>query len=332
MEYWPETDDTLEIPKSIAFNIPPFEQFEDRFMSMKNNLTDYFSSSTAYNYRTRKITTQKIEQEEKLKEKLTLNETLSRWKWYSENWNSEKYFHESTGRPGLQDSRYVVKLPTREGNWKRETEIELIDAWLELAETNGILTWMAHGTLLSWFWGRSLFPWDKDSDFQIDASQLPELWKLNNTFTDNGRFFLDINPNSVYRTYNRQDVNRIDARVIDTLTGMYLDITALSKSKPNFKWVYCKSPHYYSYEDIYPLSLTVLEGIKILRPNKVVEMLEKEYKVKGTTIPYWRDGVTRGKVYYWDDAFLEWTLQNPGGINGSLGQNDGQPPQRRMIV
>ncbi|KAJ3127690.1 hypothetical protein HK098_005926 [Nowakowskiella sp. JEL0407] len=267
----------------------------------------------------------RMTQEKKYKEETTLDQMLEKWDVYSNNkvGVKYKYFHES--KEWWQDARFQVKLPKSERNLKRQYESEIVRAWMDFANKYGIITWTSHGNMLSWYWGRSQFPWDKDTDFQMAASQLPELWRLNGTFSENGRFFIDVNPHSAFRYPQRAESNKIDARVIDTHSGMYMDLTVLAKLKGQ---VLCKSPHFYVHDDIFPLKSTIFEGIVIWRPNHALMLLRREYRKGALKTPHY----AYKKHYWWDDAILDWTTVNPGGKGGSLGQNEGQPPQRRMQI
>lgn len=43
----------------------------------------------------------------------------------------------------------------------------LIRTWLSFTRKTGITTWIAHGSLLSWYWNGIAFPWDNDIDVQV---------------------------------------------------------------------------------------------------------------------------------------------------------------------
>ena len=51
----------------------------------------------------------------------------------------------------------------------------LIKNYLNFARENGIITWIAHGSLLSWYWNGIAFPWDTDIDVQMPISELYKL-------------------------------------------------------------------------------------------------------------------------------------------------------------
>ena len=64
-------------------------------------------------------------------------------------WES-KYFHEPSGYEIHYDSRYhrgVVSYPER-----RDSLIHMIRAYLVFFQEEGLETWLAHGTLLGWWW------------------------------------------------------------------------------------------------------------------------------------------------------------------------------------
>lgn len=146
--------------------------------------------------------------------------------------------------------------------------------------------WIAHGTLLAWFWNQKIFPFDTDIDIQVTLWGLNQLWGLNGTVFEN-KFLLDVNPNSHIRGLtNRQpyDLNVIDARFIDMDTGNFIDITAITSimsqggRRRKDAYLSCKSPHYYRYDELFPLTKTFLEGdIEVNRPNQPLVYIMFEY-------------------------------------------------------
>ncbi|KAJ3071451.1 hypothetical protein HK102_006431, partial [Quaeritorhiza haematococci] len=183
--------------------------------------------------------------------------------------SDQKYFHEIMDH---LDARFASLKSNK--SHRNETEClesltGCISAWSRFAASNYIPTWIAHGTLLSWFWNQKVFPWEVDVDFQMPIKHLLDLWRLNGTMID-GRYLLDINPNSIHRRH--QDNNVIDARVIDTRTGLYLDITALAVVDDKLA---CKSPHQYTYDEVFPLHSTMIEGVPVWRPHKAILLLAR---------------------------------------------------------
>ncbi|OWB73636.1 hypothetical protein B5S31_g3390 [[Candida] boidinii] len=114
----------------------------------------------------------------------------------------------------------------------------LLHAWLNFTYKRGIVSWMSHGYLLSWYWNSLCFPWDNDIDVQMSVKTLHEFsLKYNNTLIiddlDNGgfgKYYIDCSTYISHRSKGNGN-NNIDARFIDVDTGMYIDITGLSFSE-----------------------------------------------------------------------------------------------------
>lgn len=138
-----------------------------------------------------------------------------------------------------------------------------------------------------------LLPWDWDVDTQVRDTTLVRMAKeFNQTISHyvsadkkyKRDYMLDINPWAYFRD-NGPGHNIIDARWIDTINGLYIDITALSvfnpKSKPD-QWE-CKNHHKYKTEDLFPLRESSFEGVTSMVPYKYQEMLLEEYSLKSLT-------------------------------------------------
>lgn len=96
-------------------------------------------------------------------------------------------------------------------------------------------------------------------------------------------YLLDINPWSRQRERG-QGHNIIDARWIDTRTGLYIDITGLSRLEPDHPDLWqCKNFHMYRLKDIYPLRRTTFEGVLANVPFQYDSMLMEEYSEKALT-------------------------------------------------
>ncbi|KAF3987586.1 hypothetical protein FT663_04403 [Candidozyma haemuli var. vulneris] len=117
----------------------------------------------------------------------------------------------------------------------------LTSAWLRFINAQHLNSWVAHGTLLSWYWNGINFPWDADVDVQMPIKDLHRLARDFNQSvivdfgTDvngeikTGRYFIDIGTWISSREYGNGR-NNIDGRFIDMDTGLYIDITGLSIS------------------------------------------------------------------------------------------------------
>ena len=63
-----------------------------------------------------------------------------------------KYFHEPGGTElsNHYDSRYEHGILSYEE--KQDAQVHMMRAYLDFFKKNGIETWLAHGTLLGWWW------------------------------------------------------------------------------------------------------------------------------------------------------------------------------------
>lgn len=201
--------------------------------------------------------------------------------------SKEKYFHESTFN-GHYDGRFAADaLPDDE---RRSHLTALIQTWLSSMHDLGMETWLAHGTLLGWYWNRKIMPWDSDLDVQISEKSMSHLADFYNMTIhhyklpggDEGRdFLLEINPRWEIASVDDK-TNRIDGRWIDTSSGLYIDITTLrhnetAEAEGIQGAMMCKDLHRYMYEDIFPLRETTFEGAAAWIPFAYADVLTEEY-------------------------------------------------------
>ncbi|KAI8617949.1 LicD family-domain-containing protein [Chytriomyces sp. MP71] len=180
---------------------------------------------------------------------------------------------------------------------------DTLRAWSRFAERERIAWWISHGELLSHYWNGDLFPWDVDLDLQTSTFGLMQLVPFNQTVWE-GRYLLDVSPNVYVRS--RQPNNVIDARVIDTSTGHFLDITGLTDMVlESHDVVSCKSPHEYKYVDLMPLHETLLAGIPVLRPRAEIKLLKQEYSEKALYAERYRNLMSH-ETFQWNRKSLVW--------------------------
>lgn len=214
--------------------------------------------------------------------------------------NSNKYFHEAGGDHQLShyDRRYFKeKVPYEE----HRVVLKLLSkSYLEVFDRIGAETWIAHGTLLGWWWNGKIMPWDYDLDVQVSTATLRFLgenynqtehqWSYTGSdgVTHNKTYFLDINPHHV--DIDRGDgANIIDARWIDTDNGAYVDFTGLAeRDAANNPGIWsCKNYHKYKTTDLYPMRVTEFEGAKALVPYNFERILIEEYGAKSLVTTEW---------------------------------------------
>jgi hypothetical protein len=201
--------------------------------------------------------------------------------------NKDKYFHESTFNTHY-DGRFGAQALSEED---RPMHLRaLIQTYLSSMHDIGIETWLAHGTLLGWYWNRKIMPWDADLDVQISEKSMTHLAAYYNMTVHHfaipsvpsGRdFLLEINPR--WEINDAADkTNRIDGRWIDMTSGLYVDMTTLhnnvtAQAEGMEGAMMCKDLHKYLYEDIFPLRETTFEGAAARIPWAYASVLAEEY-------------------------------------------------------
>lgn len=230
----------------------------------------------------------------------------------------DKYFHEPGGSElgNHYDSRYHHGIQDYAD--RKDTQLHMLKAYLTFFNENELETWLAHGTLLGWWWngkvlasycyavevplissltvlGLQMLPWDWDIDTQVSGSTLAYMGKhYNNTHYEyvskddppvKRTYFLDVNPASIERERGN-GLNIIDARWIDTRNGLYIDITGLSETHPDDQpgvWA-CKNYHRYHTTDLYPMRETMYEGVIAKVPYAYDRILTQEYEEKALVL------------------------------------------------
>ncbi|KAI0161523.1 LicD family-domain-containing protein [Xylariaceae sp. FL1272] len=240
----------------------------------------------------------------------------------------KKYFHEPGGSSELShyDARYFKgKVSYAE---HRTTLQQLIRSYLTTLDGLGIDTWLAHGSLLGWWWNGRIMPWDYDLDVQVSVTTLYYLGLHFNRSTHefifddaasplspatqnegkpeggNGtvlkKYLLDINPHHGDLTRGN-GANVIDARWIDISNGMFIDITGLRERDPDTQpgvWS-CKNSHRYGTLELWPLRRTQFEGVGAWIPYAFDKILTDEYGAKSLVTTEWAG-------HRWHPELKEW--------------------------
>ncbi|KAG4442920.1 hypothetical protein IFR05_001624 [Cadophora sp. M221] len=220
---------------------------------------------------------------------------------------TEKYFHESTFHPHY-DGRFADhQLGYRE---RKQALSNLIQTYLATFSDIGVETWLMHGTLLGWWWNRKILPWDSDSDVQVTEASMHYLASYYNMSVfhyktpriPEGRdYMLEINPHYVNREQSDK-LNVIDARWVDTTSGLFIDITTARYNLTHpagAGMMSCKDGHEYRDSYIFPLRDTFFEGTPAKIPFAYKEVLEAEYHQKALTL-------TDFEGHHFDDEKYEW--------------------------
>ncbi|KAL1879396.1 hypothetical protein VTK73DRAFT_7033 [Phialemonium thermophilum] len=224
-----------------------------------------------------------------------------------------KYFHEPGGSDvlGHYDARYFHGVVPYDEH--RPALRLLIRSYLTAFRSLGVETWLAHGTLLGWWWNGKIMPWDYDLDVQVSSATLYYLGKHHNRTMheyfyvnettgneEKKTYLLDINPHHVERTRG-DGMNVIDARWIDISNGMFIDITGLAERDPMSNpgiWS-CKNYHRYRTQDLYPMRETEFEGVTATVPYAFDKILIDEYGTKSLVTTEWLG-------HRWEPELKEW--------------------------
>ncbi len=149
-------------------------------------------------------------------------------------------------------------------------------------------------------------PWDSDIDVHVAADTMAFLAHYYNMTIHNVRtthapqgkdYMLEVNPKYVDPSPEDR-LNTIDARWIDTLSGVFIDITALHPKRNHPGVMFCKDAHRYRVgavppsqrnmclrligfctqeADIFPLRDSIFEDQPVKIPYNYAELLQEEY-------------------------------------------------------
>ncbi|KAH7092453.1 LicD family-domain-containing protein [Paraphoma chrysanthemicola] len=243
-----------------------------------------------------------------------------------------KFFHESTFSAHYDGRFASAELP----HTTRQFHLRLLlKAYMETMERIHVRTWLMHGCLLGWWWNGHIMPWDTDIDVMVDErgmAELGEWWNMSvhhfraedfephnspriaraadlaidNRHVDRRmlheelerhgkKYLLEVNP-AFINTSTKDKENVIDARWIDTATGLFIDITTVhvqpqarqysyktnsyqivQQSDPDAIELYTKDQHAYTSGQIFPLRQSTIEGINVNIPYDYEGLLLDEY-------------------------------------------------------
>lgn len=198
-----------------------------------------------------------------------------------------KFFVEKADNAHL-DVRFGKKIS------QEETRLELfrlLTVFAELCREHSIEPVLFHGGLIGYYFNGKLLPWDLDLDVVLIDESISNINALHGY--ENSSVLIEVNPNSINRD-PKDWTNVIDARVISKNNGVFIDITFLTPS-PDGR-LHCKSPHYYSVDDIKPLSKALFGGCEIFVPSNIESCLRSEYGDK-VFKPTFRDWIFDGREW-----------------------------------
>lgn len=218
-------------------------------------------------------------------------------------------------KPGWSRNELIIR--------EKALKNRLLRNWYKFANEKGIISWISHATLLSWYWNGLLFPFNEGIDIEMPVTELTRLaLQYNQTLivedvTEGyGKYFIDCSPFLHYRNSKNELINNVDVRFIDVDSGSYISITGvgMSEEEPPQQYqemvqqaleevrprpVYnSRTGHFVSHEELGPLKLSQLEGVPVYIPNKIGKILADEY---GDAMKAYTH-----KGYYFVDAINLW--------------------------
>ncbi|KAM3511434.1 hypothetical protein MY11210_004926 [Beauveria gryllotalpidicola] len=249
---------------------------------------------------------------------------------------SPKYFREPGG--SLARMHYDLRYFKGEAAYDDRQSIlrDLVRSYLGFMHAKGVETWLAHGTLLGWWWNARIMPWDYDLDVQVSRGTMEWLaGSLNGTTHEYASgeeeeeeglddkkadadaavggpgartrtYLLDINPHYVDGGFQSGGNNIIDGRWIDTENGMFVDITVLGERDPRQQpgeWS-CKNGHRYAAQHLWPLRVTEFEGVPARIPYNVEDILKQEYSQNSLS-------KETHQFHQWDHDLKQWVMDDP---------------------
>lgn len=181
----------------------------------------------------------------------------------------------------------------------------LLRNWFKFTTKYDIISWIAHGPLLSWYWNGGIFPFDHDLDIQMPIIHLLKLGEMYNqtivvedVHEGFGKYMIEVGTFVHNRLISKRG-NHIDARFIDIETGVYIDITGISTSAATPPLQYYQNlqddidegavlqkekityndrrVHFYHHDHISPIKLSMLNGVPCYIPNAIIKRLKYEY-------------------------------------------------------
>lgn len=251
------------------------------------------------------------------------------YRFYARHVGEYKYFSE-IGGCGHYDARYFKRFLSL-GEIQPVLK-ELFREWHAFSQGRNVTYFLAHGTLLGWWWGRQILPWDTDLDLQMTMAEMTDLYNNNSqrnfrSVGTGGAYSLEFNLN--FKSAVLSYANVIDMRFIHKPSGLFIDITNLFPvAHPEVRlkllaaglqfdrYYMDKKPHYYEVNDLLPLREANFEGVNVFVPHNVKKVLREEYgddaldPVRGSLFKYLRNSTYR---FIREDSFQD-------AKNGFLGR------------
>lgn len=207
------------------------------------------------------------------------------------NLPTAKYFNESPTTIHL-DIRYNEQKKHLTLAEIKDRLTALLKALNEMIHGDDIRVVLMHGGLIGYFFNKQLLPWDDDVDVIVIGNDIHKIVQKHNWETNEFKF--EVNPN--YANINTADtLNKIDARLICKMTGVFIDFTFFWKDEYSNTY-FAKDGHVYESDDLFPLVYDSINNIPIHVPNNIEVCLIKEYGFD-VLIPKYKSWIFDGVVW-----------------------------------
>ncbi|KAH9838181.1 putative mannosylphosphorylation protein [Teratosphaeria destructans] len=232
-----------------------------------------------------------------------------------------KYFHESSF-DNHYDGRFAAK--PLQYDERRHHLTALVQTYLSSMHDIGAETFIMHGTLLGWWWNRKSLPWDSDIDVMVSEKSMRYLADHYNMTVHRYRlpgidaardYMFEMNSHCLNDSIDK--VNMIDARWIDTDTGLYIDITTLRRNHTaealgDLGAMMVKDGHHYHHDEIFPLRESTFEGVPVKIPYAYAQILIEDYEEQALSGLVWAN-------HRFDQEKQEWVpVRDVNGQGGSV--------------
>ncbi|KAK4034150.1 LicD family-domain-containing protein, partial [Parachaetomium inaequale] len=219
---------------------------------------------------------------------------------------------------------------------ERNTTLKnLVQTYLATFNDLGVETWLMHGSLLGWWWGKQVLPWDLTIRTQVSEPDIFFLAAYHNMSTfsfkspdrpksNRRRYLLELSPYAKDRE-QADPLHPADARWIDTETGLSIDVYAVryNLTHPGGEGMLsCKDGSEIMDTYLFPLRNTTFEGVPAKIPYRYQELLAMEYGAGALTETGQHD-------HWFDEDKMQWVLKeepklpNTAALDGNEMTGDG---------
>ncbi len=178
----------------------------------------------------------------------------------------QKYFNEMPNNCHL-DIRYGIE--NLDNNEIHNTLKYLLKEFMIYCKKSDIKPILMYGGLLGYYFNNNLLPWDDDIDLIILEEDIEKLKPKK--FKD---FIIEIN---LFSKKDKHDPNnKINARVISLVNGVFIDITYFYYNEDRTK-LFCQDLNEFYTNDILPMKEGIFNDILVYLPNNIESCLIHKY-------------------------------------------------------